>query len=205
MKTKLFLLLFSATLTFSFRSEKIVEGDKTVTLLEFYKLIDTLGLNFIPPSGYTPTVVKENGDLYYCFAMKNDTADFEVRYSIWSLKEDVEAYKKNKADTNSKTVMINPNVFYSGRSQANVMNMTGGQSTRITDFPKAAVKKEFNADIGGSSFFEFNCEFGKGYKYGQMIILHKDDVADVIITYLSNNRDTHPDLMMGPFHSLIFR
>lgn len=205
MKTKLFLLFFAAISTFSFRTTIFVENEKKVTLSEFTHLVDSVGLTFTMPPGHTVTSIKENKDLYYCFAFKNDTADFEIRYSIWSLKADVETYKKNKADTASKTIMVNPNLYYSGRAQSNVLNMTSGESMRVTDFPKAAVKKEFNADIGGSSFFEFKCEFGKGYKYGQMIVLHKDDVADVIITYLSNNRETHSDLMMIPFHSLVFK
>jgi hypothetical protein len=38
-----------------------------------------------------------------------------------------------------------------------------------------------------------------------MIVLHKDNVADVFITYLSNNKETHSGLMMVPFHSLTFK
>lgn len=68
-----------------------------------------------------------------------------------------------------------------------------------------AVREEFNADDGGSSFFRFNCEFGKNYKYGQMVYLHKDNVADVIITYMSNDASTHSDLMMESFHALKFK
>ena len=44
-------------------------------------------------------------------------------------------------------------------------------------FPKNAVKSEFNADTGGSSFFEFNCAFGKGYKYGQMVAAQRQHIA----------------------------
>ena len=101
--------------------------------------------------------------------------------------------------------MANPNKIYKGRIQANVLNMTGGQNQNIGPFPPQAVKKEFNANAGGSSFFEFNCEFGEGYKYGQMVYLHKDNVADVIITYMSNDKTTHTDLMMKPFHALTFK
>lgn len=205
MKTKIPLLLFSIILACSFKADQFIESEKKVSLAEFKQLIDSIGLTFTMPPGYTETLVKENRDLYYCFAIKNDTADFEVRYSIWSLKPDIAEYKRIKADTASKVIMVNPNLYYRGRAEANVMNMTGGQSLRIADFPKAAVKTEFNCEIGGSCFFDLNCGFGKGYKYGQMIFLHKEDVADVIITYLSNNRETHSALMMIPFHSLVFK
>ena len=106
-------------------------------------------------------------------------------------------------DTNS--MMIPPNNIYKGRIQANVLNITGGQMYDIRAFPSQAVKKEFNADTGGSCFFDLNCEFGKGYKYGQFMYLHKDNVADVIVTFMSNNKETHSELMMIGFHSLTFK
>ena len=153
--------------------------------------------------GYEVADVKENGDLWYGFAIKNKSADFEVRYTVWPLKDAMTEYERCKADTNC--FMVNPNNFYSGRIQANVLNMTGGQDWDIGAFPTKAVMSEFNADAGGSSFFEFHCSFGEGYKYGQMVYLHKDNVADVIITYMSNDKSTHSELMDAPFHALTFK
>lgn len=176
---------------------------KIVPVDEFQKFIDTVGLQFTMPADYTETYVKENRDLWYGFAIKDKHADFEVRYSIWSLIPTINEYEKCKLDTNC--LMVSPNVIYRGRVQSNVLNMTGGQNWDIGPFPSQAVKKEFNADAGGSSFFEFNCGFGEGYKYGQMVYLHKDNVADVIITFMSNDRDTHSDLMMKSFHALTFK
>ena len=204
MKTKFPALLFLFVIITSFKQNVIVENDKIVTLSEFKAMIDSAGLSFTMPEGYNETVVRKNGDLNYDFAIKNTKEDFEVRYSVWSLKPEMEEYRKCKLDS-AHCLMINPNVIYSGRAQANLLNMTAGESMKIASFPPTAVKKEFNADNGGSAFFEFKCEFGKGYKYGQMIVLHKDNVADVIITYLSNDREKHPDLMMVAFHSLIYK
>lgn len=176
---------------------------KIVTVEEFQKYIDTIGLQFNMPSGYKETYVKENKDLWYGFAIKDKEEDFEVRYTVWSLQPAIAAYEKCKSDPNC--TMISPNKIYQGRVQANVLNMTGGQDWDIGSFPLQAVKKEFNADAGGTSFFELNCEFGKGYKYGQMVYLHKDNVADVIITFMSNDRTKHPDNMLKSFHALRFK
>lgn len=201
MKTRiiglLILTIIATAFTLSDNKRKIVKVG------EFKKYIDTIGLKFEMPDGYKETDVYENNDLWFCFAIKDKKEDFEVRYSIWSLKPAIEDYKKCKLDTNC--LMIDPNVIYAGRIQANVLNMTGGQNWDIGPFPEQAVKKEFNADLGGSSFFEFNCEFGKGFKYGQMVYLHKENVADVIITYMSNNKDTHSDFMYKSFHALTFK
>jgi hypothetical protein len=201
MKTKLFGLITAAVFVTAFTSS----GDKgkIVKVDEFKKFIDTIGLKFEMPAGYKETFVNENKDLWYSFAIKYNNADFEVRYTVWSLKPTIEEYNKCKLETDCS--MVSPNVIYKGRIQANVLNMTGGQNSGIGSFPTQAVKKEFNADAGGSSFFEFHCGFGTGYKYGQMVYLHKDDVADVIITYMSNDKTKHADLMDKSFHSLTFK
>ena len=201
MKTKIIgLFLLTVLITaFTINDDKgtIVKAD------EFQKYVDTIGLKFTLPTDYEETFVKENNDLWYSFAIKDTKADFEVRYTVWSLKPTIAEFEKCKLDSNC--FMVNPNVIYKGLIQSNVLNMTGGQDWDIGAFPPQAVKKEFNADNGGSSFFEFNCGFGTGYKYGQMVYLHKDNVADVIITFMSNNKSKHSDLMDKAFHALTFK
>jgi hypothetical protein len=201
MKTRLISLFILAGILTAFT----VYDDKgrIVKEEEFQKQIDTIGLKFTMPDGYEETYVKENKDLHYYFAIKGKNADFEVRYSIRTLKPVIAEYKKCQEDPNC--VSVKPNAIYKSMAMANLLNMTAGQRMDVGTFPPQAVKSEFNADAGGSAFFEFNCEFGKGYKYGQMVYLHKDDVADVMITYMSNNQTTHPDLMEKVFHALTFK
>lgn len=181
----------------------VTYGQNEKKIVEFKKLCDSSELKFYMPKGYAVKEVRDNPDLWYSFAIINGDATMEIRYTIWSLKPAFEDYKKSLKDENS--MMVNPNTIYKGRIQANVLNMTGGQMYNIGKFPSRAVKKEFSADDGGSCFFEFNSDFGKGYKYGQFVYLHKDDIADVIITFMSNNRKIHSDLMMAGFHSLKFK
>ncbi|MFC7773040.1 hypothetical protein [Flavobacterium sp. GCM10027622] len=176
---------------------------QTLTLEEFQKQAGLSGLQFEMPIGYKIKEVKQNRDLRYSFAIINSDATMEVRYSLFPIKEMLIAYEKSKSNTNE--IMINPNNLHVGIMNSNGLNMTGGKMVEIGDFPTQAVKKEFNADYGGSGFFEFNCEFGKGYKYGQFVCLHKENIADVIITFMSNDRNTHSDLMDIPFHALKFK
>ena len=200
MKTKIIGLFVMTVLITAFTISD--DKGKIVKVVEFQKYIDTIGLKFTMPPDYKEALVKENKDLWYSFAIKDKKADFEVRYTVWSLKPAIKEYEKCKLYTNC--LMPSPNVIFKGRIQSNVLNMTGGQNIGIGPFPPQAVKKEFNADNGGSSFFEFNCGFGTGYKYGQMIYLHKDNVADVIITFMSNDKSAHSDLMNKSFHALTF-
>lgn len=192
--------LFTLLLLTSF---SISYGQNQLTVSDFEAFCDSAGLKFNMPEGYKTIAVKENRDLSYSFAIINNNSTMEIRYSIWPLKASIKSYEESLKDSNS--IMVHPNKHYNGRIQANVLNMTGGQMYDIGSFPPQAVKKEFNADDGGSCFFEFNCEFGKGYKYGQFVYLHKDDVADVIITFMSNNKETHSNLMKIGFHSLTFK
>src|SRR5258707_5938935 len=104
------------------------------------------------PENYKETNIIENGDLYYCFAIKNKNADFEVRYSIWPIKPKLKEFEKCK--TEPGCTMVHPNNIFKSIAQANILNMTAGKSAEIGGFPKEAVKSEFNADIGGSSIFE---------------------------------------------------
>ena len=201
MKTK-FIGLFVLTIIASAFTTSEMKG-KIIKVSEFQKYVDTIGLKFIMPPDYKETYVKENKDLWYGFAIKDKNSDFEVRYSVWSLQPTVEQFNKCKLDTNC--LMVSPNIIYKGRIQSNVLNMTGGQDIDIGAFPPQAVKKEFNADNGGSSFFQFNCGFGKGYKFGQMVYLHKDNVADVIITFMSNDKSTLSYLMEKSFYALTFK
>ena len=170
---------------------------------EFQDYVDTIGLSFVMPNGFEITSVIDNGDLWYSFAIKHTSEPFEVRYSDWSLKPKLIDYEECLNDP--QCMMVHPNKLFKGIVEANVLNVTGGQMWVIGPFSTDAVKNEFNADAGGSSFFEFNSEFGKGYKYGQLVYLHKDDIADVIITFMSNDKSKHSDLMYPAFLSLTFK
>jgi len=174
-----------------------------VSVNEFKSLIDTIGLVFDMPKGFIPAMVKENGDLYYSFAVINLDSTMQVRYTVFPIKPQLVEYEISLKDPNTK--MVHPNKMYNSIVEANMLNMTGGKSYKIGPFSKTAVKKEFNADDGGSCFFDFNCEFGKGFKYGHFVYLHKDNIADVIITYMDNDKQKHNALMETPFHSLRFK
>lgn len=176
---------------------------QTLSIEDFQKQIAESQLQFEIPDGYKIKEAIKNRDLQYSFAIINSEGTMEVRYSIFPMKQMLLDYEKSKNNPNE--FMVNPNKIYIGIMSSNGLNMTGGKMVDIGDFPTKAVKKEFNADYGGNAFFEFNCEFGKGYKYGQFVCLHKENVADVIITFMSNDKNTHSDLMSIPFHALIFK
>ncbi|MDX2360678.1 MAG: hypothetical protein QNK23_07715 [Crocinitomicaceae bacterium] len=172
-------------------------------LKKFMKLVDQAGMVFTMPEGFKVVDIKENRDLSYHFAIMNEEETTEVRYTIWPLDDFLKEYEESLKDTNR--MMLEPNRLYKSMIMANAMNMTNGQLPEIESFPPSAVKKEFNADDGGTCVFEFDCQFGEGYKIGQFIYLHKDDVTDAIVTYMSNDINVHLKEMQKAFHSLKFK
>lgn len=168
----------------------------------FKRQLEQNGLQFEMPAGYKAVPVIDNGDLQYSFAIVNEAKTMEVRYSIFPMKPLLDEYKKSLDDPN--VTMIDPNKLYIGINMSNGLNMTGGNEPEIASLDPKAVKKEFNADWGGSSFFEFKCAFGKGWKYGLAVYLHKIDTADVIVTFMSNDNEKNSDLMESAFHSIRF-
>lgn len=195
MKNTLAFTLFLFVLHSSFAQDK-------QRIKAFKKELKPLELTFDMPEGWTTTEVKENRDLGYTFAILNKDKTLETRYSLFGLKNLMKEYEASLKDSNS--VMLHPNKFYLGFVQANMLNMTGGNMVEIQKFPHQAVSTEFNADAGGTYFLEFNCEFGEGYKYGLIVYIHRDDVADVIITYMSDDPLAMQEQMMDAFHALKF-
>ena len=176
---------------------------KQMTPDEFAESMRSQGLIFTMPEGFHSVPVKENRDLSYQFAIISPDSAFEIRYSVWSLEQALIDYEECQKDSNC--TMVDPNKIYFGRNQANLLNMTAGQGARFERFPDQGVKEEFNADIGGAAMFELNCEFGEGYRYGQSVVLHKDNVADVIITYMSNDVEVHKKYLLPCFYTLTFQ
>jgi hypothetical protein len=169
----------------------------------FQNEVDAVGLVFTMPAGYHAVPVNPNTELWYAFAIKHNTEDFEIRYSYWPLKEEMEKYRKCKLDTGC--TMSDPNRTYRLRLEEQLLKLTKGEPQMMSKFPSEAVIKEFNGDEGGFTFFKINNAFGRGYSIAQTVVLHKDDVADLVITYLSNNRAKHDELMGAPFNALIFK
>lgn len=193
------LIFFSVIITNIISAQQL--SNKNIE--KFIQKLDSLGITFQLPDNFKEIPIIKNRDLHYEFAILNKDSTMQVRYTIMPLKQRVIEYEKSK--TNPNVIMVNPNYIYPNIMRANVLNMTSGVEYEIGYFDKNAVKNEFNADDGGSCFLEFNSEFGKGYKYGNFIFLHKDNVADIIVTFMSNDREKHSDYMNEAFYSIKFK
>jgi hypothetical protein len=183
---------------FAFPQKAIIK-----TVQQFQDEIDSVGLSFTMPSGYHLVPIKTNTEIRYAFAIKNDKEDFEIRYSYWSLKPLMKEYEKCKLDTGCK--MDNPDRTYRLRAEEHIKKLTDGQPQAMMKFDETQLMIDFNADKGAFCFYSINNDFGKGYSIAQSVVLHKDGVADIIVTLLSNDRVRHEVLFNSIFNALKFK
>lgn len=180
----------------------LVAQEQSFDLGEFQEYAASSGLVYSMPDGFHEVPVRENPDLHYVFAVISPDSTFEVRYTVRPLADAIRRYEKCAEDENC--TMVDPNRFYLGLAMANALNMSGGATDEFRRFPTEAVEEEFNAHAGGSSAFEFDCEFGEGYEVGQAIVLHKDNVADVVITFLATDIESLQKYLLPAFYTLVF-
>lgn len=171
----------------------------------FTDLLDRANLTFQKPTGFEETKIIENRQMNYEYAIKYSKKNFEVRYAIRPLDDLLHDYEDKEKNKKPGDINIHPNKFYSSLLQATTLNISGGQLPEVIEFGKEAVKKEFNADWGATTFVEVGKEFGQKYKYCMIVAIHKDNLGDAYFFYLSDTKDGFNELMKPAFHSLKFK
>ena len=192
------MLLFVSTFCFS---------DELST---FQQICEKTDMTFTIPDGFMPVKVKKNPDVLYQYAVKHKSKKVEIRYSIFSLKDEVKEYNeylKHKNDkANIKMVLTDPNKGYELFAATVVMNISQSENTKgITEFKPEAVKHDFNADWGTSFYIENNSEYGKGYKYSCVVAIHKHNIANAFIVYLFDDGKEIKDEMLSSFYNLKYK
>jgi hypothetical protein len=170
--------------------------------LQFKSKLDRAQMTFNSPAGYTEMPLVTNSQMRYDYAVKLDAKDFEIRYAIRPLDS---VFIQFAAMKKQGGVVINPNKLYSGLFMATVMNLSGGKLFKINVFDTTAVKKEFNADWGATCIFPIVGEFGKGYNTCMAIALHKNNLGDAYIFYLSNAANNYQNELLPVFYALKFK
>jgi hypothetical protein len=170
----------------------------------FKDLLGRAKLTFQKPAGLEETKIIENRQMNYEYAIKYPKKKFEVRYAIRPLDNLLSDYEEKEKNKKPGDINIHPNKLYSSLLQVTAMNISGGKLPEISVFDKQAVKQEFNADWGATTFVEVGKEFGQDYKYCMIVAIHKDNFADAYYFYLSDSKDGFDELMEPAFHSLKF-
>jgi hypothetical protein len=171
-------------------------------LTEFMSTLKDCGMNLNIPTGFVESKIIENDDMGYEYAIKYPNKDFELRYAVRPIRYKVYANDTIRNEMEGQRAFRNS--AYATIFKTVMFNITAGVEYKIQAFDATAVKNEFNADSGATSFVELKSDFGKGFKYCMMVTIHKDDVADAYYFYLSNSKEDFSENMKPLFHTLRF-
>jgi len=169
---------------------------KALSETDFYKYVKNNHLSFTIPSGYVKTDVIPNGDMPYQFAIKLKNAEFEARYYIETIPE-------IKAKLKDVKNHININELFLTFFQTSVMNVSQ-DDPKILRFETSDVQNEFNTNVGLYSSFPGNSGYSGSYKYVHMMVFHKDNIADIYITFLWNEQSVCDENIEKVFHAMKF-
>jgi len=167
----------------------------------FFVIVEKGGLTFSKPTITKEVTIIHNDELNYQYALKDTSNNMEIRYLVYALQDAVNHFNGPHADTGIERVdpnFMHTNLLlaYAYRVQGKEMNMEGTMP-EIHEISHAAVQKEFNAEWGAYVDVQPCDEFAQKYKYCTIFAMHKDNVADVFIMYLYDNKDTF--LQRKPF------
>ena len=172
-------------------------------------------MSFVIPEGTVEIPVIENKQMHYEYAVKHKEYPLEIRYSIAPLgKRMKQALQQNKNGKNPEEIRKKENESSKVIAYAVALNVAGGvmdTTIRSKYFPPGSVKLEFGADWGTTTLVNLkNNSFGTEYKCCMMVTLHRDDLGDAYIFYLSDTKEilleaiTKTIAKNGSFYALKF-
>jgi len=161
-------------------------------------------MTFDMPEGFTETEPIQNPHMLYEYALKHNTEKFEVRYAIRPIDEMLRSYKENEENKKEGDVNIDPNTMSEAIAMAVGFNISGNMP-KMGPFDADAVKREFNADKGYTTFVEAREGFDNGYKYCMMVCIFKENLGNAFYFYMADNQETLVKMMPGVFHTLKFK
>jgi hypothetical protein len=169
-----------------------------------------VGIKFTRPANSKEVPVIKNDELNYQYALKDTVTHIEIRYSIFPLQQLVNEYNGPHPDTGMSRV--DPNFLHTNyllavafKVQGKEMSLDATGMPELHELPHATVDLEFNADWGAEVNVQPCDEFAQKYKYCTIFEMHKDNIADVFIMYLYDNKDTFEEAVKPDFHSMAYK
>ncbi len=171
---------------------------------QFKRKLRKYNLEFFIPAGYVNAPVLQNPNLPNEYTITKGGEDFEIRYEIAPLKKELKAYKKNLKNPTLK--LIHPNFLWKTVIRSRISQLAEKQETspELREFSEEAFNVEFVGDGGGICFLPLASETNLGYKYAIAMVIHRNFVADVYITFLGNDREKLEDYSLEAFRAMRF-
>lgn len=171
----------------------------------FTNLLTRAQITFMPPGGLMEVEPIENSQMHYQYALKFPDKNFEVRYTVRPLDSMITQYNDWLKNKKAGTGRVDPNKLHAAALYAIMMNISNGsRPPQIKAFDSVAVRKEFNADWGATGVCVPGGDFARGYKYCEVVAIHKDNMADAYCFYLSDDVSYFQTLLIPIFHAMKF-
>ncbi|WP_024773113.1 hypothetical protein [Aquimarina macrocephali] len=129
------------------------------------------------------------------YLIADESKKIEVLYSLIP----AENYKDNLLNKIYKNIALQSLVKFSQASDG----LLSGEKL-ITEFDNLNVKKEFNADWGGTSSFKFTSDRFCKYKFCIILFLYKKDKGLAITYFLFDKESVGLQEVENNFHNLTF-
>ena len=180
-----------------------VEQDST-DISKFGLLLSEAGMVYQQPAGFIPKKVVPNPHCKYDIALRHVSLKYEIRYTVFPLKEMLEKYRDSRGKKN--IVLVDPNNMFPAFTYAIISNISSDQKLLgSTKFKDDDVKREFGADVGMSILLNAKESFGGGYKFVLVTALHRKDFADAYMFHLFDDYSAVKDQYFISFYSMKFK
>jgi hypothetical protein len=164
----------------------------TPELIDFQRLLQEVGIDFLPPSGFEACPVRKNSVFSYQHAVRSQAGDVELRYRVDSfarLKAECKALS-NGVEAFSN---VDINRMYPVNYLAILHNLSGGEFDEPRVFSPESSKVLYGADWNALCFLSLaKNDFSDGYHSAYVSALHKDDIADIYVVTLFKDDSAVP-------------
>jgi hypothetical protein len=159
---------------------------------EFENDLKTMGLVFTKPDGYECIPPRKNFDVRYVYALRNAAKDFELRYMLRPIFEQVREFSAwiTGQDRGTK-ILTNPNTTYSAFISTVVINVTGnGAVESVQRLDSQDAKNRLGADDVSMTIVTPESTFGEDFASCIILAMFKENIGTAFMFHLS--RDTSP-------------
>lgn len=156
------------------------------------------------PGGFDNVPVIKNSNLPNEYAISNIKEEFEIRYEIRPLGKEIKTYKKNLKNPTLK--LIHPNYLWKSEAKTRINSLatTNQKTPEFREFSEEAFVDNFVGDGGGICFLTLSESLSLEYQYAITMVVHRNFVADLYITFLGNDKGKLQDNSLKAFHAMRF-
>ncbi len=171
---------------------------------KFKSKLKKYNLEFFMPKGYDNVPIIKSDVLPNEFAISKIEADFEIRYEIRSLSKELKRYKKNLKNPTVK--LVHPNYLWKSGITKQIFTLAtkDAKTPKLREFSEEAFADGLIGDGGGVCFMQLAEENNLGYKYAITMVIHRNFVADLYVTFLGNDKEQLQENALVAFHAMRF-